>query len=158
MAHFNPAVTVGYFITKHITFKLLLYYFGAEIIGALIASVFVKYIIGNYANLGANTPNYNFPILVIFGVEVARFGIANGRHFVSGIYKRIERFWWHSNWRNSWTRHFLLFVYFWCVNESCKVFGTCFNFRFCWRFMAVLVCYLCWNFGGCFPTKTQIYF
>ena len=71
MAHFNPAVTVGYFITKHITFKLLLYYFGAEIIGALIASVFVKYIIGNYANLGANTPNYNFPILVIFGVEVA---------------------------------------------------------------------------------------
>lgn len=71
MAHFNPAVTVGYFITKHITFKQLLNYFGAEIIGALIASVFVKYVIGNYANLGANVPNYNFPILVIFGIEVA---------------------------------------------------------------------------------------
>ena len=71
MAHFNPAVTVGYFITKHITFKQLLNYFAAEIIGALIGSLFVKYVIGNYANLGANAPNYNFPILVIFGIEVA---------------------------------------------------------------------------------------
>ena len=70
MAHFNPAVTIGYFITEHITFRQLLHYFGAEITGALIASVFVKYVIGNYANLGANAPNYNFPILVIFGVEV----------------------------------------------------------------------------------------
>jgi aquaporin Z len=71
MAHFNPAVTVGYFITKHITFKQLLYYFGAEILGALLASLFVKYAIGNYANLGANVPNYDFPILVVFGVELA---------------------------------------------------------------------------------------
>ena len=71
MAHFNPAVTVGYFITKHITFRQLLNYFAAEIIGALLGSVFVKYVIGHYANLGANAPNYNFPILVIFGIEVA---------------------------------------------------------------------------------------
>jgi aquaporin Z len=71
MAHFNPAVTVGYFITKHITFRQLLYYFGAEIVGALIASIFVMFVIGNYANLGANAPNYDFPVLVIFGVEIA---------------------------------------------------------------------------------------
>jgi aquaporin Z len=71
MAHFNPAVTIGYFITKHITFRQLLNYFAAEIIGALLGSVFVKYVIGEYANLGANAPNYNFPIIVIFGIEVA---------------------------------------------------------------------------------------
>jgi aquaporin Z len=70
MAHFNPAVTMGYFITKHITFRQLLNYFAAEIIGALLGSVFVKYVIGQHANLGANAPNYNFPILVIFGIEV----------------------------------------------------------------------------------------
>ena len=70
MAHFNPAVTIGYFITKHITFRQLLNYFAAEIIGALLGSVFVKYVIGQHANLGANAPNYNFPILVIFGIEV----------------------------------------------------------------------------------------
>ena len=71
MAHFNPAVTVGYFITRHITSRQLLNYFAAEIIGALLGSVFVKYVIGEDANLGANAPNYNFPILVIFGIEVA---------------------------------------------------------------------------------------
>jgi aquaporin Z len=70
MAHFNPAVTIGYFITKHITFRQLLNYFGAEIIGALLGSVCVKHVIGEYANLGANVPNYNFPVLVIFGIEV----------------------------------------------------------------------------------------
>jgi len=70
MAHFNPAVSVGYLITKHITKKELLNYVEAEVIGALLASVFLKYIIGNYANLGANVPNYSFPISVIFGVEV----------------------------------------------------------------------------------------
>jgi aquaporin Z len=70
MAHFNPAVTVGYYITKHITLRQLPKYFAAEIIGALLASIFVKYIIGNYANLGANIPNYNFPMPVIFAVEV----------------------------------------------------------------------------------------
>src|SRR6188472_1242403 len=52
MAHFNPAVTVGYFITKHITFRQLLNYFAAEIIGALLGSLFVKYAIGEHANLG----------------------------------------------------------------------------------------------------------
>jgi len=70
MAHFNPAVTVGYFITGHITLRQLPKYFAAEIIGALLGSIFVKYIIGDYANLGANAPNYNFSIPVIFAVEL----------------------------------------------------------------------------------------
>ncbi len=70
MAHFNPAVTVGYFITGHITLRQLPKYFAAEIIGALLASIFVKYTIGDYGNLGANAPNYSFPIPVIFAVEL----------------------------------------------------------------------------------------
>jgi len=69
MAHFNPAVTVGYLITKHITKIQLVYYFAAEITGALLGSLFVKYVIGNNANLGANSPNYVFPIPLIFGIE-----------------------------------------------------------------------------------------
>ena len=70
MAHFNPAVTLGYLITKHITKIQLAYYFVAEIIGALLGSVFVKYVIGNNANLGANAPNFALPITIIFGIEV----------------------------------------------------------------------------------------
>jgi aquaporin Z len=70
MAHFNPAVTVGFLITKHITKIQLLYYLTAEIIGALLASLFVKYAIGTEAILGANVPNYAYPLPLIFGVEV----------------------------------------------------------------------------------------
>ena len=71
MAHFNPAVTLGFLITKHITRIQLFYYFSAEIIGALLGSIFVKFAIGSEANLGANAPNYAFPIPVIIGVEIA---------------------------------------------------------------------------------------
>ena len=46
MAHFNPAVTLGFLITKHITKLQLLYYFTAEILGALLGSIFVMYVIG----------------------------------------------------------------------------------------------------------------
>ena len=70
MAHFNPAVTIGYLITGHLRKNLLAWYFGAEIIGALLASLFVKYAIGTEANLGANAPNYNFSLSFIFGIEV----------------------------------------------------------------------------------------
>lgn len=70
MAHFNPAVTIGYLITGHLRKNLLAWYFGAEIIGALLASVFVKYVIGTEANLGASAPNYDFSLSVIFGIEV----------------------------------------------------------------------------------------
>jgi glycerol uptake facilitator-like aquaporin len=70
MAHFNPAVTVGFFITKHMPKKLFPLYLGAEIIGALLGSIFVKYVIGTEANLGANAPDYHFSIPLITGVEV----------------------------------------------------------------------------------------
>ena len=70
MAHFNPAVTIGYLVTKHMPKNLLPVYFAAEIIGAFLGSIFVKYFLGTEANLGANVPDYHFPLPLIFGVEV----------------------------------------------------------------------------------------
>ena len=70
MAHFNPAVTLGFLITRHITRRQLFYYLSAEIIGALLGSLFVMTIIGTEANLGVNSPNYAFPLPTIFGIEV----------------------------------------------------------------------------------------
>ena len=70
MAHFNPAVTIGYLITKHLPRNLLAVYICAELIGALLASVFVKHVIGIEANLGANAPNYIFPLPMLFGIEI----------------------------------------------------------------------------------------
>jgi len=70
MAHFNPAVTVGFLITGHISRRQLPVYLGAEIAGALLASLVVLLTIGTEANLGANAPDYSLPTTLIFGVEV----------------------------------------------------------------------------------------
>jgi aquaporin Z len=70
MAHFNPAVTLGFLITRHITILQLLQYFAAEITGALFASLFVMSLIGTEASLGVNTPDYSYPLTLIFGIEV----------------------------------------------------------------------------------------
>ena len=75
MAHFNPAVTIGYYITGHISKIQIIYYFAAEIIGALLGSVFVMSFIGTDANLGANAPNYDFSMGLIFPVEVLASGL-----------------------------------------------------------------------------------
>ncbi len=69
MAHFNPAVTLGFLITKHISKYQLLLYVSAQITGALLASLFINYVVGSESNLGANSPNYNYPLHLIFGVE-----------------------------------------------------------------------------------------
>jgi aquaporin Z len=72
MAHFNPAVTVGFLITRHLIKKgLLLIYLVAEILGALLASISIYFTLGNEVNLGVNAPNYtNFPIPFIIGIEI----------------------------------------------------------------------------------------
>jgi aquaporin Z len=70
MAHFNPAVTLGFLITGHIRKLQLLQYFVAQVTGAILASLFVMSLIGTEASLGANVPDYSYPLPLIFGVEV----------------------------------------------------------------------------------------
>jgi aquaporin Z len=62
MAHFNPAVTIGYFISGYIKAKALPVYFVAQAIGAILGTFFVKYVIGSFADLGLNFPNYSYSI------------------------------------------------------------------------------------------------
>ncbi len=75
LAHFNPAVTIGYYITGHISKIQVVYYFSAEIIGAILGSLFVLQFIGSEANLGVNAPNYDFSLGLIFPVEVLASGL-----------------------------------------------------------------------------------
>ncbi len=70
MAHFNPAVTLAFLITKHMPARLLPVYLGAELIGAFLGSTFVWALIGSDANLGANAPNYSYSIPEILGIEI----------------------------------------------------------------------------------------
>ena len=92
LAHFNPAVTVGYYITGHITKLQVVYYFTAEIIGALLGSLFILQFIGDDANLGANAPNYDFSILLIFSVEVLASAMLMGVIFYVVYTKGLRGF------------------------------------------------------------------
>ncbi|KFM16881.1 Aquaporin Z protein [Marine Group I thaumarchaeote SCGC AAA799-B03] len=92
LAHFNPAVTVGYYITGHISKIQILYYFAAEIIGALLGSLFVMKVIGEKANLGANAPNYDFSLGLIFPVEVLASAMLMGVIFYVVYTKGLRGF------------------------------------------------------------------
>lgn len=92
MAHFNPAVTIGFFVSGHIKKSQLSVYLGAEMIGAMLASLFVLAFIGREANLGANAPSYSFPLPVIFGVEVLVTAFLMAVIFAV-VYIRGSRWW-----------------------------------------------------------------
>jgi aquaporin Z len=70
MAHFNPAVTIGFFISGYINANKLPVYFSAQVIGAFLGTFFVKFVIGDFANLGLNFPNYSYPVSLFYGVEI----------------------------------------------------------------------------------------
>jgi len=92
MAHFNPAVSLGFLITKHITKVQLIYYFTSEILGALLGSLFVKFLIGSQANLGANVPNFAYPVPLIIGVEVFASALLMSVIYVVVYSKVLKRF------------------------------------------------------------------
>lgn len=69
MAHFNPAVTVGFAISGHLKPRLIPLYFAAQAIGSISGGLFVMYVLGSFANLGLNAPNYNYTLQEVFGVE-----------------------------------------------------------------------------------------
>ena len=70
MAHFNPAITIGFFISGYIEAKKIPLYFVAQAIGGILGSLFVKQVVGNYGNLGLNFPNYQFSIPFFYGIEI----------------------------------------------------------------------------------------
>ena len=92
LAHFNPAVTIGYYITGHITKIQVVYYFAAEIIGAILGSLFVLSIIGDEADLGANAPNFDFSMLLIFPVEILASAMLMGVIFYVVYTKGLRGF------------------------------------------------------------------
>lgn len=70
MACFNPAVTLAFLFSKHISKSTVFYYLSAEFIGAILASLTIKLILGDYSNLGINFPDHNFSLPLIFLIEV----------------------------------------------------------------------------------------
>lgn len=75
LAVFNPAVLLGYLITGHIRKRDAIYYLVAQVAGAILASAVVMLAIGTEANVGANAPNYSYPLPLIFGIESLASGL-----------------------------------------------------------------------------------
>jgi MIP family channel proteins len=55
-AHFNPAVSLAFAVGRHFPVRDLIPYWLAQLVGAVLASVFVRYLWGDIANLGATLP------------------------------------------------------------------------------------------------------
>ena len=71
MAHFNPAVTVGFALSGHISPGRIPLYLAAQAVGTVFGSLFVKYAIGSYAGLGLNAPDYQYGLPLVFVAEAA---------------------------------------------------------------------------------------
>ena len=56
-AHFNPAVTLAFALTRQFPRPLVALYWAAQFAGALLASLFLRLSLGNDAHLGATLPS-----------------------------------------------------------------------------------------------------
>jgi MIP family channel proteins len=55
-AHFNPAVTLGFAAGRHFSWALVPRYWTAQLLGAITASLLLRTMFGDTANLGATLP------------------------------------------------------------------------------------------------------
>ena len=55
-AHFNPAVTLGFAVGRHFPWALVPRYWAAQLTGGVLASLVLRAIFGDTANLGATLP------------------------------------------------------------------------------------------------------
>jgi len=92
MAHFNPAVTIGLFLAGYTKAKALPVYFSAQAIGAFLGTFFVKYVIGDFANLGLNYPNYSYSVSIIYGIEILATVFLMGVIFIVVHIKGLNKF------------------------------------------------------------------
>ena len=56
-AHFNPAVTFAFALTRHFPWARAVAYWGAQIAGALLAAALIRVSLGTDAHLGATLPS-----------------------------------------------------------------------------------------------------
>ena len=69
-AHFNPAVTLAFVLVRHFPLRRLLIYWSAQFIGATLAALCLRVLIGNVAHLGMTLPAGNRGVWQSFAFEV----------------------------------------------------------------------------------------
>jgi aquaporin NIP len=56
-AHFNPAVTFAFALTRHFPWRRTVLYWSAQLVGALVAAALLRSSLGNIAHTGATLPS-----------------------------------------------------------------------------------------------------
>ncbi len=56
-AHFNPAVTLGFALTRHFPWPRVWLYWGAQAVGAVLAALFLRASLGDVAGVGSTLPS-----------------------------------------------------------------------------------------------------
>jgi aquaporin NIP len=67
-AHFNPAVTIAFAMTRHFAWRDVPIYIGSQVIGAISGAFTLRLLFGPVANLGTTLPHGN--PLQSFGLEI----------------------------------------------------------------------------------------
>jgi aquaporin Z len=93
-AHFNPAVSIGFYFSKRMKLDELTFYILAQIGGAVVASSLLFVLFGRVANLGATLPkggwiqSFALEIVITFFLMFVIFSVATNSQVkpeVSGI-------------------------------------------------------------------------
>jgi len=58
-AHFNPAVTLAFVVARHFPLRRLWVYWSAQLVGAILAALCLRLLLGNVAYLGTTLPAGN---------------------------------------------------------------------------------------------------
>jgi MIP family channel proteins len=68
-AHLNPAVTLAFVLVRHFPVRRLFFYWGAQFVGATLAAICLRFLLGDVASLGASLPSGNGGAWQSFGLE-----------------------------------------------------------------------------------------
>ncbi len=67
-AHFNPAVTVAFALTRHFPWREIPVYIGSQLAGAILGALTLRLLLGDVAQMGVTLPSGS--ALQSFGIEI----------------------------------------------------------------------------------------
>jgi aquaporin Z len=83
-AHFNPAVTIGFYLAKRLPGKTVVPYIASQIVGAVLASVVVHYLFPSHTTLGITSPagsyaqTWALEAILTMGLMFVILGVSTG--------------------------------------------------------------------------------